>query len=103
VKIPTVEVTYLMLDALRASTEAKNLIIIGSALRPEDAFLTILVTNFLRQESWRSRRIAIVDPAADYISDRLKDYWGVDVSAQILPIQDGLQAAVPRLLDALRV
>lgn len=76
VKIPTVEISYLMLDALTASTNANNLIIIGSALRPEDSFLTLLITNFLRQPSWRSRKIIVVGPEAESISNRLKDYWG---------------------------
>ena len=102
VKIPTVEITYLMLDALAASAEAQNLIIIGSALRPEDGFLTVLVTNFLRQPSWRNRKIIVVDQAAEAIGNRLKDYWGVNVSSQILTIEDRLEASVPRLLEAMR-
>lgn len=101
VKIPTVEISYLMLDALRASTEAKNLVIIGSTLRPEDGFLTLLVTNFLRQPSWRNRKIIVVDPAAESISNRLKDYWGVNVSSQISPIKGQLQTSVSRLLEAI--
>lgn len=101
VKIPTVEISYLMLDALTASSHAKNLVIIGSALRPEDSFLTVLVTNFLRQESWRSRKIMVVDPEAESISNRLKNYWGVNVSKQILPIPDQLQISVPRLKVAM--
>lgn len=101
VKIPTVEIAYLMLDALAASTEAKKLIIIGSALRPEDGFLTVLVTNFLHQPSWRNRKIIIVDPMANYISNRLKVYWGVNVTGQILPIEDCLEASVERILEAI--
>ncbi len=102
VKIPTVEISYLMLDALTASSHAKNLIIIGSALRPEDSFLTVLVTNFLHQETWRSRKIMVVDPEAESISNRLKDYWGVNVANHILPISDELQTSVARLLAGIR-
>lgn len=103
VKIPTVEITYLMLEALEASTQAKNLVVIGSALRPEDGFLTVLVTNFLRnKKDWRSRKIIVVDPAAQTICDRLKKYWGVDVSNQILPIADRTEVSVARLLEAMR-
>jgi hypothetical protein len=101
VKIPRVEISYLMLEALTASTRAKNLIIIGSALRPEDAFLTMLVTNFLHQPSWRTRKIIIVDPNAESISNRLKDYWGVNVSSQILPIREELQTAMTQLSVAI--
>jgi hypothetical protein len=63
VKIPGVEITYLMLDALAASAQAEKLVVIGSALRPEDSFLTVVVTNFLHQPSWRNRKIIVVDPA----------------------------------------
>lgn len=101
VKIPTVEISYLMLDALTATTQAKNLVIIGTALRPEDGFLTLLITNFLHQPSWRSRKIIVVDPSAESICNQLKNYWGVNVSSQILPIQDQLQNSVTRLLAAI--
>ena len=101
VKIPTVEMTYLMLDALSASATATNLVIIGSALRPEDGFLTVILTNFLRQPSWRTRRLFIVDPAANAISHRLKKFWGVDVSSQIVPIEGRLEASVPSLVESL--
>jgi len=103
VKIPTVEMSYLMLDALTASTKANNLIIMGSALRQEDGFLTLIATNFLRQPSWHDRKIILVDPQAKAISNRLKDYWGVDVSNQIIPIQDQLQTSVERLLEVLGI
>lgn len=101
VKIPTVEMTYLMLDALSASAKATNFVIIGSALRPEDGFLTMILTNFLRQPSWRTRRVFIVDPAANAISNSLKKFWSVDVSSQIVPIEGRLEACVPSLVESL--
>lgn len=101
VKIPTVEISYLMLDALTALTKAKDLVIIGSALRPEDGFLTVLVTIFLRQPSWRDRKIIVVDPAAESICMALKRYWGVEVSSQILPIEGQLQTSLSHLMEAI--
>lgn len=101
VKIPTVELTYLMLDAMSASATATNLVIIGAALRPEDGFLTVLLTNFLRQPSWRTRRIFIVDPAANSIRSCLEKFWGVNVSSQIAPIEGRLEACVPELVELL--
>jgi hypothetical protein len=101
VKVSTVEITYLMLDALEASSTATNLVIIGSALRPEDAFLTVILTNFLRQPTWRTRKIFIIDPVASTLSSRLQTFWGVDVSAQIVPMETGLQAAASPLVKAL--
>lgn len=101
VKIPTVEMAYLMLDALGTSASAKNLVLIGTALRPEDGFLTVILTNFLRQPSWRTRRVFIVDPAANATANRLKKFWGVNVSSQIVPIEGLLEASVPSLVESI--
>ena len=76
VKVPRLRISYLMLDALAASAKTQKLVIIGSALRPEDGFLTLIVTSFLHQPSWQTRRIIIVDPSATSIADRLGNYWG---------------------------
>ena len=101
VKIPTVEMVYLMLDALSASAEATNLVVVGSALRSEDGFLTVILTSFLRQPSWRTRKLIIVDPGASAISSRLKKFWGVDVSSQVIPIEAPLETAVASLVESL--
>jgi hypothetical protein len=98
VKVPNVRMAYLMLDALAASTKADNLIIIGSALRPEDAFLTLIVTNFLHQPSSQRRKVIIVDPSANSIGDRIKEYWVVNVSGQIAPIEALLEDSVADLI-----
>jgi hypothetical protein len=102
VKIPTVEISYIMIDALRASSRARNLIVVGCGLRREDGFLTMILTNFLRQRGWRARRVVIVDPVAESIAERLNTYWGVNVSAQIVPIPGPLQNSVRRLATILR-
>lgn len=101
VKIPTVEISYLMIDALRATTGSSNLIIVGSSLRPEDTFLTVLITNFLRQPNWRDRRIIIVDPSASQIAARLAHHWGVNVSEQLRPMDALLQHAASELLSGI--
>ena len=98
VKVPTVEIAYLMLDALKAVAKAETLIIIGCGLRPEDMFLTLLVTDFLRQPRWRERRIIVLDPQAEVLTSRIKTYWGVDVSSCMVPIQGCLQDSVKALL-----
>ena len=82
VKIPTREMAYVMLEALAASTMARNPVIIGSALRKEDGFLTLIVTNFLHQPSWETRKIIIVDPSANSIGDRIRTYWGATYRAK---------------------
>ncbi len=101
VKVPTVEINYLMLDALSASTKASKLIIVGTSLRPEDAFLSMLITNFLHQPNWQEKRIIIVDPNAEEIGDCLMQYWGVDISNQIIPIGFGLEQAVSQLMEVI--
>ncbi|MGK2924775.1 MAG: hypothetical protein ACSLE2_04065 [Lysobacterales bacterium] len=101
VKIPTVEITYLILDALTAAAMATNLVIIGCALRPEDGFLALILANFLRQDSGQARRVFIVDPNANEISCRLKNFRGVEISSQIVPLEGCLQDCVPSLLKAL--
>lgn len=99
VKLPTVEINYLMIEALSTSTKADRLIIIGTSLRPEDTFLTLIITNFLRQPGWRDRRIIIVDPHADRIREVLLQYWGVNVSDQIVSIPQLLENSVSQLLE----
>lgn len=101
VKVPTVEIAHLMLEALSASTKAKNLIIIGSALRPEDSFLTVVVTNFLSQPDWQSRRIILIDPKAEQIRSKLRHYWGVNIDAQIFSISGLLESSIPQLLGTI--
>lgn len=98
VKLPTVEIAYLMMDALAAAAIADRLIVVGCALRPEDAFLSLIVTQFLRQPNWSSKRIIVIDPHASGICERIRNYWGVNVSKQILGIEYNLENAVPALL-----
>lgn len=101
VKVPTVEMANLMLDALEASATATNLVIIGTALRHEDGFLTVVLTQFLRQPSWRTRRIFIVDLEANAIRRRLEKFWGVDVSSQIVTIEAPLEDSVVSLAESI--
>ena len=101
VKIPSLTIVYLMLDALRASSRARNFVVIGSALRPEDGFLTVLATNFLRHPAWRTRKIIVVDPSAKEMTSRIQGFWGVNVSEQLLPIEGQLEVSVEKLLRSL--
>lgn len=101
VKIPSLAIVYLMLDALRASSRARNFVVIGSALRPEDVFLTVLTTNFLRHPAWRRRKIIVVDPSAKEITSRIQGFWGVNVSEQLLPIEGRLEVSIEKLLRSL--
>lgn len=101
VKIPTVEITCLMLDALSASATATNLIIIGCALREEDGFLRVLITNFLRQPSLRAKKVFIVNPQAHAIRTSLTSYFGGRSASQIIPLECSIEvvaSSFPQLL-----
>lgn len=102
VKVPTVEITYLMIDALKAASESQNLIIIGCSLRPEDSFLTLLLTHFLRQPQWQSRNIVILDIKANDIASRVKDYWGVNIEECVIPIEGRIENTVEELRKAIK-
>ena len=101
VKVPTVEISYCMIDALKAASESQNLIVIGCGLRPEDSFLTLLLTHFLRQTNWQDRKIIIVDPYANNIAKKVKNYWGINIDKCILPIEVGIEFSLKQLRNNL--
>jgi len=102
VKVPTVEITYFMIDALKAASESQNLIIIGCGLRPEDSFLTLLLTHFLRQPQWQSRKIIILDIKANDIASRGKDYWGVNIEECVVSIEGRIENSIEELRNAIK-
>ncbi len=103
VKVPAVEIAYLMLSALDAARKAKNLVFIGTSIRPEDQFLTILMTRFFSRRGWRQRRIVVVSPSAEVVCERIRRYWGSHaVSDHIKPIAKPVQIAIEELLTAIR-
>ena len=101
IKVPTVEITYLMIDALKAAEESQNLIIVGCGLRPEDSFLTLLLTHFLRQPQWQDRKIVIIDINANDIAIRIKNYWGVNIEKCIFPIEERIENSLESLLQVI--
>lgn len=101
VKIPTREMNYLMLDALKASEQAKNIVIIGCSLRKEDTFLTVILTNFFRQPDWNMRRVFIVDLNAKEICSRLEKFFAASNPEHIVPIEMCLGKSVPLLVQSL--
>jgi hypothetical protein len=103
VKIPALEMSYFMIDGLKAAAKARNLVVLGCGLRPEDSFLTLVITHFLRQPGWIDRRLVIVDPKASVIAERLLSYWGVDMHKCIVPIRSSLQKCLTPLREALAV
>jgi hypothetical protein len=82
VKVPILDLAYLMLDGLRASNEARRLVVMGCSLPPEDAYIRMLLTNFLHQRDWKERKLVIVDPRASQIREQVPDYWGVPMTGR---------------------
>ena len=101
VKVPTVEITYLMIDALKAASESQNLIFVGCGLRPEDAFLTLILTNFLRQTQRQDGRIIIIDINANDIATKVKNYWGVDIEKYVFPIEGRIENSNEELIKTI--
>lgn len=100
VKIPTVEISYLMLDAIEAIKKAKTVIVVGCGLRPEDSFLWLLLTRFLRHPEWKKRKIVIISPDANALGTRIKQYWGVNVKESVVEIPSKLEDALEQLIAA---
>lgn len=90
VKIPSVEIVRLMLDSLKEVSQADKLIIIGCSLRPEDSFLTLLLTHYIREKKTKPH-IIILDLNADNISSRICDYWGTNIKEHIISINDNIE------------
>jgi len=99
VKIPTVEISYLMLDAMEAIQKSKNVIVVGCGLRPEDSFLWLLLTRFLRHPEWKKRKIIIISPEANSLGTRIKQYWGVNVNDSVVEIPSKLEDAIEQLIE----
>jgi hypothetical protein len=103
VKVPTVEMFRLILLAIHESAKAKNLIIVGCSLRPEDGYLRLICTNFLESDSKGGHRLIIVDPAAVRVGDGLKEFWGVDIANELILVECSIESAVVKLLDEMVV
>jgi hypothetical protein len=101
VKIPSVKITYLMLDALEAVKKSKMFFIIGCGLRHEDNFLWLLLTSFLHNPEWEKRKIVIVSPDAEKLSERIKRFWGVPVANNIIKIPHKLEEKIDDLVGLL--
>ena len=98
VKIPALAISYLMLEALKASTEASKIIIIGCGLRPEDSFLTLLITNFLNQ---KKGKIIIADRKPEERFSNLQKYYEDDVEQSFVLIEGYIQNTVDQLIAAI--
>lgn len=103
VKIPHVEIAYMMLCLIGIAKEARNLIIIGCGMRREDNFLWLLLTRFLYDQPKKPRKqLIILDPNADKLLDRIKSYCARDINqdADVVPISSGIEDGIDELIKA---
>jgi flagellar basal body rod protein FlgC len=97
VKIPVVDIIYLMIDAIAASKISDKMIIIGCNLRPEDSFLWLLLTTFFRNPAWESRKFVILSPEANSIGKRISQFWGGSVTKCLTEIPFKLENSIDEL------
>jgi hypothetical protein len=100
----SVELESLLLDATRLARTARNLIIIGCGLRPEDSHLWLVLTAFMNNRQWKEKRTFIISPHASATANRIENFWRRKIFHQhrLLAINLGLEAGISQLGDALR-
>jgi SIR2-like domain len=91
-----VELQHLLLDAIRFAKVARNLIIIGCSLRPEDSHLWLVLTSFMKNRAWKRKRTFIVSPSACDIKQRIEQFWGRKIFTEqnLVAIGTGLEPAL---------
>jgi hypothetical protein len=99
-----VELQCLLLDSTRFARAAKNLIIIGCGLRPEDNYLWLVLTSFMQNPWWKRKRTFIVNPHASDTKQRIENFWGRKIfdHHNLIAIDSDFQSGIFRLHNALR-
>ena len=98
-----VELQYLLVDAIRFAESARNLIIIGCGLRPEDSYLWSVLTSFMKAP--KNKRTFIVSPHASDTKEKIKKFWAnrsIFTKGNLVAIDSGLESGLSRLNDALQ-
>ena len=70
-----IELENLLLQATRFARLATNLIIIGCGLRREDSYLWLILTSFMSNPRWKTKRTFIVSPHASDTKKRIENFW----------------------------
>lgn len=105
VKIPHVDISAMMLDLLKIAEVARNLVIIGCGMRPEDNFLWLLLTSFLNKTMNPRHRLVVLSPSSKSIWERISKYWVGDIcrfsDVVIIPcgLEDGISTLESNLKD----
>ena len=104
VKIPHVDINAMMLDLLKVAEAARNFVIIGCGMRPEDNFLWLLLTRFLNKTMNPHHRLILLSPSSETIWKRISKYWIGDICrfSDVLIIPCGLEDGISTLESALK-
>jgi hypothetical protein len=99
-----VDLQFLLVEAIRGAESARNLIIIGCGLRPEDSYLWLIVSSFMNTREWQKKRMFIVSPHASDAKEKIKKFWGrkTFTEGNLIAIDSGFESGLSRLNDALR-
>lgn len=104
VKIPHVDIAAMMLDLLKEVEAARNLVIIGCGMRPEDNFLWLVLTRFLNRILEPRQRLIILSPSSEAIWKRISKYWVGDICrfSDVCVIPCGIEDGISTLESALK-
>jgi hypothetical protein len=100
-----VELHCLLVDAIRSAKSARNLIIIGCSLRPEDNHLWLVMSSFLNGKEWQKKRIFVVSPHASDVKERIEKFWAnrsIFTERNLVAIDSGFESGLPQLNVALQ-
>jgi len=94
----------MMLDLLKVAEAARNFVIIGCGMRPEDNFLWLLLTRFLNKTMNPHHRLILLSPSSETIWKRISKYWVGDICrfSDVLIIPYGLEGGISTLESALK-
>lgn len=102
VKIPHVQIAGMINKAIKVAPYAKNMVIGGCSLRPEDNSVWLIITSFIKKELPTTKNLIIIDPDANNIKDRVESYCvGSTQNLNIYPIPEKLQDGIEELLERL--
>jgi len=115
VKIPHSQIEVMMVETLCAAAKAKNFIIIGCGLRPEDSFLWLLLASFLKnttrvniqQSNYPGqgdrKKLFVEDLYAEKIAEKIRNHCtDVDEFVEVKSFSNGLEKDVHQLIDILK-
>ena len=101
-----VELQCLLLEATRFARAARNVIIIGCGLRPEDSHLWLVLTSFMfiNNPSWKEKRTFILDQQASKIAKRIENFWARRIfqDQNLVAIDSDLQSGIVQLQSELQ-